>query len=189
MHDRAPTIREFFSPKVFSVRKVAALALLLAIRAILGLPPLTFYFGQNFKVFTFAYITDALAAMYFGPIAAIAFAFVGDFLGFLASSGLGGPYFPGFAISEMVTCFLFACFFYKRKITAPRVIFAWLLNLAIVIIGLNPLWLIIMYGRSAGEAYAFIRIIVNAAQSPLHIFILYWLLTLIRGLNLERYLR
>ena len=186
-YDAAPSIREFFSAKVFSVKAIAALALLLAIRTILGLPFLTIYIGPNFKLLTFAYLTDALAAMFFGPIAAIAFAFVGDFLGFLASSGLGGPYFPGFAISEMITCFLFACFFYKRKITIPCVIFAWMLNLAIVIIGLNPLWLILMYGRSAGEAYALMRIVVNAVQSPIHIVLLYLLLPRLR--RLERFLR
>ena len=187
MENRAPTLREFFSTDVFSIRAVVTMAVLLAIRTILGLPLLTIYIGPGFKLITFAYVTDAITAMFFGPIAGIAFGFTGDFLGFLANSGVGGPYFPGFAISEIVTCFLFACFFFKRKITWPRVITVWLLNLVIVLLGLNSLWLILMYGMSAGEVFALARVVNNAVQSPVHILILYFLLTRVR--RLDRYLR
>ena len=186
MEDRAPTLREFFATDVFTVRAVVVMAALLAIRTILGMPFLTIYIGPGFKLITFAYVTDAITAMFFGPIAGIAFAFTGDFLGFLSSSGAGGAYFPGFAISEMVTCLLFACFFFRRKITWLRVIIVWILNLAIVLLGLNSLWLILMYGMSAGEVFALMRVVTNVIQSPLHILILYLLLTRIR--RLERYL-
>ena len=184
--DSPPTLREFFAPNVFTPKAIAALAALLAVRTILGLPFLTIYIGPGFKLITFAYVTDALTAMFFGPIAGAAFGFAGDMLGFLASTGAGGAYFPGFAISEIVTCFLFACFFYRRKIAVPRVIAAWLLNLAIVLLGMNSIWLIIMYGWSAGEAFALMRVVNNAVQSPIHIFILYMLLARLR--RLDRYL-
>jgi Protein of unknown function (DUF1393). len=184
--DRPPTLREFFATDVFSVKSIVVLAALLAIRMILNLPFLTIFLAPGFKLITFAYITDALAAMFYGPIAGLAFGFAGDFLGFLAGGGAGGVYFPGFAVSEMITCFLFACFFFRRKITIPRVIIAWLLNLFIVLLGFNSLWLIIMYGLSAGEVFAFVRIVTNIVQSPLHIVILYLLLTRIR--KLDRYL-
>ena len=184
--DRSPTIREFFATDVFSAKTIVVLAALLAIRTILNLPFLTIFIGPGFKLITFAYITDALAAMFYGPIAGIAFGFAGDFLGFLSSSGAGGAYFPGFAVSEIITCFLFACFFFRRKITLPRVIVAWLLNLFIVLLGLNSLWLIVMYGMGAGEVFALARIVTNIVQSPIHILILYLLLTRIR--KLDRYI-
>ena len=187
MNDVRLTPREFFAGNVFTPKAVAALAVLLAIRTILGLPFLTIYIGAGFKLITFAYLTDALAAMFYGPIAALAFGFAGDLLGFISSSGAGGGYFPGFAISEMVTCFLFACFFFKRKITLPRIIIVWIINLGAVILGLNSIWLILMYGMSAGEVFAIARVINNAVQSPLHIAILYFLLT--RVLRLEKHLR
>jgi len=184
------------------------MAALLAIRTILGLPFLTIFIGPGIKFITFVHITDALTAMFFGPIAGMAFGFAGDFLGFLASGGAGGVYFPGFAFSEMATCFIFACFFFKRKITVPRVTIAWLINLFAVLIGLNTLWLMLVYGmgtiESFGLAYielfhindmnpreAFVagRVALNAIQAPLHIFILFVLLSRIRRIrNLERYL-
>ena len=204
MEDRAPTLREFFATDVFTVRAVVTMAVLLAIRAILGMPFLTIFIPPGIKFITFAYVTDALTAMFFGPIAGLAFGFAGDFLGFIASSGAGGVYFPAFAISEMATCFLFACFFFKRKITIPRVIIVWLLNLVIVLLGLNSLWLILMFGMSTAEsigltyiellrlyeltplqAFVLGRGLLNAVQAPLHMVILYFLLTRVR--RLDRY--
>ena len=179
IEDRSPTIREFFATDVFNVKAVVVLAVLLAIRTILGLPFLTIFIGP-FKLITFAYVTDALAAMFYGPIAAVAFGFAGDTLGFFASSGAGGGYFPGFAISEMVTCFLFACFFFRRRITVPRIIVVWVLNLFIVLLGLNFIWLTLMYGMNAGEFFTKLRFVNNLLQAPLHIFILYMLLTRIK---------
>jgi ECF transporter S component (folate family) len=117
LEDSSLSFRGFFATAVFSVKAIVILAALLAIRTILNLPFLTIYLAPGFKLITFAYVTDAIAAMFYGPIAGFAFGFAGDFLGFLSSSGTGGAYFPGFAISEMATCFLFACFFFKRKIT------------------------------------------------------------------------
>jgi len=180
----APTLRAFFSAKgVFTTRNVVVMAVLLAIRAILNLPFLTVYLGPGFKLITFSYVTDAMTAMFFGPIAGVVFAFAGDTLGFFALSGAGGAYFPGFALSEAVTCFIFACFFYKRRVTLLRVIGAWLINLGVVLLGMNSIWLILMYGMEAGKVFTFARVVSNAVQSPVHIAILFFLLTRITKLE------
>ena len=168
---------DFFSVKgVFTPKHLTAMAMLLGIRTILNLPFLTIYLGPNFKLITFAYITDAICVMLFGPIAGLVFGFAGDALGFLATSGLAGGYFPGFALSEMVTCLIFAFFFYKQNITVPRVIIAWFINLFVVLLGLNMVWLILMYGMDAGSVYTGVRFITNLAQAPIHIIILFLLL-------------
>jgi len=85
-----------------------------------------------------------------------------------------------------VTCFLFALFFYRRRITWPRVTAAWLLNLAVVLLGMNSMWLIFMYGMTAGETFTLVRVVSNLAQSPLHIVILYFLLTRLLKLRERR---
>jgi ECF transporter S component (folate family) len=178
------SIREFFSVHgVFTTRNVVVMAVLLAVRAVLNLPFLTIYLGPGFKLITFSYITDALTAMFFGPVAGAIFAFAGDSLGYFTSSGTGGAYFPGFALSEIVTCFIFACFFYRRKVTMPRVIAAWLLNLGIVLLGMNSLWLILMYGQSAGETFTLARVVNNLVQSPAHVLILFFLLTRVKKIE------
>jgi drug/metabolite transporter (DMT)-like permease len=83
----------------------------------------------------------------------------------------------------MATCFIFACFFYRRRVTLPRAIAAWLLNLGVVLLGMNSLWLMLMYGQGAGEVFAFARVVNNLVQSPAHILILWFLLT--RAAKLE----
>jgi ECF transporter S component (folate family) len=176
------TASEFFSGKdVFTVKNLAMTAILLAARTILNLPFLTIYITPTFKLITFSYMADAICAMAFGPLAALAFGFAGDTLGFFVNPG--GAYFPGFAVSEMVTCFLFALFFYKRPITWPRVVAVWILNLVIVLLGLNSLWLILVYGQTAGMTFTVARVVSNAVQSPLHIILLYFILARVRRLD------
>jgi ECF transporter S component (folate family) len=181
---RGPSPREFFSTTgVFTTRNVVIMAVLLAIRAILNLPILTIYLGPDFKLITFSYVTDAIIAMFFGPVAGAVFAFAGDSLGFFALAGAGGAYFPGFALSEIATCLIFACFLYKRKITLPGIILAWLINLGAVLLGMNSLWLIIMYGMEAGTVFTLVRVVSNIVQSPAHIAILFLLLTRVQKIE------
>jgi ECF transporter S component (folate family) len=178
------TPAEFFSKKdVFTVKHLALMAVLLAIRFVLNLPFLTIYITPHFKLITFSYLANATVAMLFGPIAGLLFAFAGDTLGFFASFGTGGAYFPGFALSEMTTTFIFALFFFKRRITWQRVTIAWILNLAIVLLGMNCLWLILVYGESAGMVFTAARFISNTAQSPVHIVLLYFILRKINSIQ------
>ncbi|MDR3072058.1 MAG: folate family ECF transporter S component [Clostridiales Family XIII bacterium] len=168
--------RELFSLKnVFSTKHLVVMAALLAARTILGLPFLTIYFS-GIKLITFAYLTDALAAMLYGPWAALVFGFAGDTLGFFASMSTGGAYLPFYALSEMATGFLFALFLYKRPIRVSRVAIAWALNLIIVILGMNSVWLILTAGKSAGEVLTMLRFGINLAQFPIHVALTWFIL-------------
>lgn len=169
--------------KIFTPKNITVLAMLLAIRAILNLPFLTIYITPQFKLLTFSYVTDAIAAMLFGPFAALAFGFLGDLLGYFAEGGGGGAYFPGFALSEMLTCLIFAIFFYGRQIKLLRTIICWLIDLAVVVLGLNSLWLIVIYGQPAGMIFNGARIVNALIQAPVHIAILFFLLPQVRKLH------
>ncbi|MDR0852109.1 MAG: folate family ECF transporter S component [Clostridiales Family XIII bacterium] len=165
------TPRELFSTKnVFTTKHLVVMAILLAARTILNLPFLTIYVS-GIKLITFAYLTDVAAAVLYGPWAGLAFGFAGDTLGFFASLSTGGAYFPGYAISEMITCFVFAVLLYKRNITWQRVAIAWAINLIVVILGLNSVWLILMMGKSAGEVLTLMRVGINLIQFPIHIIL------------------
>jgi ECF transporter S component (folate family) len=169
-------MHEIFSLSgVFNTRNLVIMAMLLAIRTILGLPFLTIYVGPM-KVSSFAYIPDAICGMLFGPWAGLAFGFAGDTLGFLSSMGTGGGYLPTYAISEMLTCFFFAAFLYKRTPKIGAIIIAWALNLVVVVLGLNSLWLILQYGMKAGEVLTFMRFGLNLLQFPIHILITWFIL-------------
>jgi len=173
--------KEFFSlENVFTIKNIAVMGLLLAIRFFLGLPFMTIYV-MGVKIITFAYLCDAITAMLFGPWAAILFGFAGDTLGYIASMSTGGAYMPVFAISEMMTGFIFALFLYKRKVAVKNVIIAWILNLFIVILGLNSLWLILMFGMSAGKVLTLTRFGINLLQFPVHVALTYFILKAIRN--------
>jgi len=170
-------ISEFFSLRgVFTTKRIAVMAMLLAVRAVVGLPFLTIYVN-GVKLFTLAHVVDAICAMLFGPIAGLIFGFAGDFFGFLASQGTGGGYLPFYAVSEMVTCFIYALFLYKRTVTWPRAILSSVLNLAVVFLGLNTLWFALMYGEAAMLGVLPFRIILNAAITPVYIVILWFVLS------------
>jgi ECF transporter S component (folate family) len=191
-------MREFFSLKnIFTTKHLAVMAMLLAIRVILGLPFLTIYITPQFKLVSFAYLCDAAVAMLYGPWAAIAFGFAGDTLGYFATMGSGGGYMPLFAISEMATCFIFAVFLYnparlspqnrsaaiptdKREVRLARVLPAWALNLILVVLGLNSLWLILLYGSPAGSVFTLVRFGSNLLQFPAHVALTYFVLRAIR---------
>jgi len=172
--------KEFFSVEnVFTVKSIATMGVLLAIRFFLGLPFLTIYV-MGIKLVTFAYLPDAIAAMLFGPWAAIAFGFAGDTLGYFASMSSGGAYMPVFAISEMVTGLIFALFLYKRRVSLKNVIIAWILNLFLVVLGLNSVWLIMMFGMSAGKVLTLTRFGINLLQFPIHTALTYFITKVVR---------
>jgi ECF transporter S component (folate family) len=191
-------MRGFFSLKqVFTTKHLAVMAMLLAIRVILGLPFLTIYLTPQFKLISFAYLCDAATAMLYGPWAALAFGFAGDTLGYFATMGSGGGYMPLFAISEMVTGFIFAAFLYdparlssgsrqpenRPDVRLTRVLPAWALNLILVVLGLNSLWLMLLYGSSAGSVFTLVRFGSNLAQFPLHVALTYFVLRAIRRMR------
>ena len=158
----------FFATKgVFSPQNVVMMGILTAVAAILS--RFSIYLTPTFKAITFTYLPGALVAMLFGPWAGLAYGFVSDTAMYLMNPQ--GGYFPGFAISEMVSCFIYACFLYRQRITVLRVAAARALILLFVMFGLNFVWLSIMYGQLAGGFFTGARRINNLAQFPFHVAI------------------
>jgi ECF transporter S component (folate family) len=189
------TFREFFSLKgVFTVRNVVVMGLMTAIAAILG-ALFNIFATPTFKIFSLTYLPGVIVAMLFGPWASVLYGFASDFVVYIVNPQ--GGYFPGFAISEIVSCLIHAFFLYKREFTitriskAPRegnrgehvltirttftitrVIAARLVNLVVVLMGLNFVWLNMMYGQSAGTFFTGARLVNNLIQFPLHVILI-----------------
>lgn len=136
-----------------SVKSLAMIAMLLALRIILGfignstLP----FFGNNVKI-SGAFLPIAITGSMFGPIPAMLVGMLGDILSFILNP-TGGAYFPGFTINGILTGLIYGLFFYKNEITVPRVITAWLVNCIIVEIFISAYWLFFLYGTSSGKSY------------------------------------
>ncbi len=133
----------------------------------------TFYSSETFKIISFSYLPGALGTILFGPYAGLLLGFMGDFVGFVVKPM--GAYFFGFAISAMVQNMIYALFLYRRRITLARVAAAQLLVVVVVYMGLNMLWLNIMYGRTAGELLTGARLIRNLLEYPINVALVYFL--------------
>ena len=89
---------------------------------------------------------------------------------------------PGFAINEFLTGFIYGCFFYKKKITLPRVIVARAMITIFINLILTSLWLNIMY---QSPLFTMIRLIKNIVMFPVDVAILYFALKGAQRVNLK----
>ena len=94
---------------------------------------------------TFGYLARALCSLVYGPIGAVVFAVAEDTLSFLMSNK-GYVYFPGYMITTITGCIIYALFFYRARITLWRIIIAKLItNIQNVLLG--SLWSAMLYSK------------------------------------------
>ncbi len=120
---------------------------------------------------TFDSYVNALGAMIYGPLVALAVGAVSDTIGCIVAPI--GPYFLPFILVEMSSSFIFALFFWNKKITIPRVLLAkFSVNFVCNII-LNSIFMkwsyFVFYGIEKADAYNIInltRIVKNLIMFP-----------------------
>ncbi len=91
----------------------------------------------------FGFVPVMFSAMLLGPLGGGIVGGIADFLGSMLFPS--GVYFPGFTATAFLTGVIFGCFMH-RKPTFGRILSAVLLNQLIVTLGLNTLWISILYG-------------------------------------------
>lgn len=158
--------------KIYSL---AAIAMLLALRVVLGmfanatLP----MFGGTVKI-SGAFLPIAIAGAMFGPIPAALVGALGDVVSFLIAPG--GAYIPGFTISGALTGLIYGFALYKDRITVPRVIIAWMINMLAVETFLAAFWFYIFFNPGYETPYTvflstrFISVAVKCIPEILLIF-------------------
>ena len=162
-------IKEFFSVKdVFKTNNLVVMAMMVALKMILS--QFSIYLTPTFKLIEFSYLPSAIVSILYGPIAGVVFGFVADTVGFIAKPV--GPYFVGYAISEMVSNFIYACFLYKCPITWQRVLMSRVIITVSVTFGLNFIWNVMMYGSVASKYFTGARLLNNLVQLPLYVFLI-----------------
>jgi ECF transporter S component (folate family) len=162
------TEARFAAKNAFTLENLIIMALMAAAAAVLS--RFSLYLTPTFKAISFSYLPGAITAILCGPWCALAYAFVSDTLQYFANPQ--GGYFPGYALSEMLSCFIYALFLYKRPLKLWRVIAARLVILVLVVMGLNYVWMNMMYGTLAGGYYTGARLINNLVQLPFHALII-----------------
>jgi ECF transporter S component (folate family) len=100
----------------------------------------------------------------FGPMAAVVMAVAADTVNYLIKPM--GPYFPGYALSLAVSCLFYSFWQYNKPIALWRIAVAQLCTIVFVHFGLNLLWMGMVFGRTAGELYTWVRVVNNAVTFP-----------------------
>ena len=128
-----------------SLKKLTFAALMIALCVMLSYIPSVPLFGG--AKLTWGFLGRSICAMVCGPVLGAVFAVAEDLLSFFLTGGGGSPFFPGYTLTTVLGCLLYALFFYRAKITVRRVFLAKLVtNIQNVLLG--ALWSSILYGKA-----------------------------------------
>ena len=115
------------------------------------------------------FLARALCSLVCGPLVAMVFAVAEDTLSFFLSSG-GYPYFPGYALTTMLGCLVYALFFFRARITWRRIALAKAItNVQNVLLG--SLWSAMLYSKGY-LYYMTTSAVKNLLYLPLQIVLL-----------------
>ena len=118
-------------------------------------------------------IPNVMVDYLFGPAAGMIFGGVMDIVKYMLNPD--GAFFPGFTLSAMTGALIFGFFLYRRKRNFWRLLAAEALVKAFVNVGLNTIWLNMLYGKGF-LALLPPRIISNLIQLPLDTILLWFVL-------------
>lgn len=137
---------------------------------------LTYVFSLRvtFVHITFGFLPIALYGAMYGPWRAGMVGAVANLVGSLIF--VPDIFFPGFILSDFLTGWIYGYFFNKKECFSwKRIWIPFLLVTLIVHLGLNTLWLVIMYDKAAGAIFLS-RLIKNIICFPIEIslFLLFY---------------
>ena len=151
-----------------NLRMLTLAAIVVALRIVLG--GVRIPLGDNLNIF-FGYLINSLGSAIYGPVVALLSGFATDILGYFVRPD--GPFFPGYVLSTMLGSFFYALFFYRARITLPRIIGAKLTVNLLVNVGLGAMWSAIQFSK--GYYYYLAKSLTkNIGMLPIEVFLL-WL--------------
>lgn len=122
---------------------------------------------------SFGFIATSFASMLLGPFLSGMIAGVSDVAGYFMFPS-GAAFFPGFTLSAFLTGILYGIFLYKKPKTLLRICLAVLAVSVIVDLGLNTLWLSILYDK-AWTAFFISRLVKTAVMLPVQVIFIHLL--------------
>lgn len=147
-----------------STRMLTVTALLCAFCALIDLFFLPV--GGAFLRIYFSFLVAGLLCMIAGPMMAIPAGFLVDTLSFLFSGGDPAGYFPGYALSSMLSYLIYALFFFRASLSLTRIFAARLTVNVLINVILGSVWKHILYGN-AYIVYFISGAIKNIALLPI----------------------
>ena len=119
---------------------------------------------------SFGFLPIALFAMRFGRWQGAVMAAIADVLGGIIF--FPGLLFPGFTVSAFCTGWMFGHFLYGKPISIGRIFSVVALITLFIDLGLNTIWLALLYDKAAG-AFFISRLIKAAMFLPIEVFFIH----------------
>ena len=171
------TIKEMLKVEL---RDLVLLGIIVAMKIILS----RFTVGTTIVHVSLGFIGSVMLGYLFGPV----WGSIGGGISDLVSSALfgnQGGFFLGFTLSAMIGPFIFGLVFYQKPVKVWRIILATLLVTVVVNIGLNTLWVHLLYGMDF--RVVLIQRIPKEAITPwLEMIISYFVLNAISRVKIKR---
>ena len=164
-------VRSQFADSLRALRRtqtIATAGLLLAIQMVLSSYGVI-EVSDSLKI-SLAHLALAPTAVFFGPVVAGMQGALSDILGFMLKPS--GPYFPGFTLSAMLLGVFYGVALYKTQRRLWQIIAVRVAVMLIINIGLNTLFLTMLYGPSRLATLP-VRAMKNLIQLPVDCFLLY----------------
>lgn len=152
-----------------STGKLVFLALMVAMNVVLG--RLSIQLTQEIRLSIVGFIPIAMSAYLLGPVYGALTGAAGDIVNYLLFTHVYGPYFPGYSITAALSGLWYGYMLYKKKITWPRAILAIVPVILLGEMGLNSIWVYIMYNKTFWANLP-MRLLTNLIETPLKILIL-----------------
>ena len=134
---------------------------------------------------TFTFIPLALSGWLLGPVPAMLVGLIGDLVGCILFPA--GPYFPGFTLTQILSGLVFGLFLYRQN--TDKIFFPVLFSKAIISmvlnVGLNSLWLSMLYGK-AWAIYAASHLIKNAIALPIEVILLLLIIKILYSRGIQK---
>ena len=168
-----PFSKEYWKQAASELKNTKTLifaALMIALR--IALKSVSIYIAADLRI-SIEFLVNALGAMVFGPVVAIAGAAVSDTLGALLFPS--GPYFFLFIFTEIAGSLVFALFFYRTRISVTKVILSRFCTNFFVNIVLQTPIMVLYYQMMLGKTYKILnlpRMIKNLVLFPIESLLL-----------------
>lgn len=160
--------------KLKSTKYLTLLALFIALKIVVG------YFkipvSDNLNIY-FTFVVTAIECIIFGYGPSMLSGIITDNLGYIVNPY--PPYFPGYALSNVLAAFFYCLFLYnKKEIKIYHIIGAKLCVNLFVNVLMGSYWSSLLYGK-AFVYYAAKSIVKNLTLLPIEVIILYFVLKLL----------
>lgn len=153
-----------------NTRSLTIAAVLAALHLVLNL--FTIPVSQFLEI-GFDFLTVAATGFLCGPWVAGLTGIVTDIVGYMLRPN--GPFFPGWTLSAILLGIVYGLFYYKKKVSLPRIICCQAVVVVVFNFFLTPLWLHLLYGK-AFVILSSMRLVKNLVQFPVNVALTWFVL-------------